>query len=227
LGITIGAEELVSASWAEVIDHSAVIRALLINPPETSQHLHREVVAALTPHYPPFNKLGQKERRKSASTRQIVESARGVAYLVMTADAARAALPEPERRGPPPGAFKTTLLLELTKCYREMFGRWPTLTRIDGENPSGPALKWLRDVLALAHERFPPIDVETGVEDHPSAAIAPPRVLLTELEKLFENSAQTLGRDFEKAIRQVRRSKSRLHEFQPDQTETPAFIDRI
>jgi hypothetical protein len=224
LGITISAEQVVSASWTEVIDHSAVIRALLAKPPETSKHLHREVVAALTPHYPPFNKLCENERRKAASTRQIVESARGVAYLVMVADAARAALPKAGRRGPPPSAFKTVLLRELTKCYCGMFGRWPTLSRgSEGENPSGPALEWLRRVLALALKRCPPTELETGVEDHSSAAIAPPRVLLDELEELDRILPQTLGRHFEKAIRQVRPSKARLREFWADQAKTPTI----
>jgi hypothetical protein len=193
LGIKMDPAKLVSLSNSAILNNSALLRELVKAPPDSL--LHREVVDAFEPQY----RMRITERRRMAAQRQIVESARIVAFAIVATEAARIALPKPTRRGPSKKVFAPVLLSELVKIYHEMFGCWPTVKRIEGDNRGGPALKWLRDVLTLARDRFPSAEYETIVLGNSLTGSAPGE-LLAGIETLVDNSIETLGSKFEKAI---------------------------
>jgi hypothetical protein len=202
LGVKAEPAALLSESYVDILDHSSVLRALVqVIPPDICKLLHREVVEALAPRYP----MNFEPRRKLVARRQIVESLRTVAFVVVAAEAARCALPNPTRHGPRRAAFAPVLLDKLVNCYWTMFGCMPTVSRTDGEDRGGPSLKWLRAVLRIAADRLPPAGYEAIARGNLSARPVPPDQLLNRIGKLIGNSIETLGSDFEKAIARVKR----------------------
>jgi hypothetical protein len=191
--------KLAGESYSNILDHSAVLRMLVQQaPPDTCDLLHRKVVEAFCPRYP----ISAQRRRELAAKQHIVESARSVAFLVATAEAACNVLPEPKKRGPPPDAFAPVLLSELVQCYREMFERWPVVQRIAGEIRGGAALNWLHQVLLLAHDRFQ----SPGYQFIPAAGSEPDE-LSAAIKRLLDNEPETRGSNFEKAIARVKRGQ--------------------
>lgn len=111
LGVKAEPAALLSESYVDILDHSSVLRALVqVIPPDICKLLHREVVEALAPRYP----MNFEPRRKLVAHRQIVESLRTVAFVVVAAEAARSALPNPTRHGPRRAVFAPVLLDSLS-----------------------------------------------------------------------------------------------------------------
>jgi hypothetical protein len=86
-----------------------------------------------------------------------------------------------------------------------MFGCMPTVCRTDGEDRSGPSLKWLRAVLRIAADRLPLAEYKAIARGNLSARPVPPDQLFNRIGKLIGNSIETLGSDFEKAIARLKR----------------------
>lgn len=197
LALGIVEEDPEKLSYSNTLNRSALLRALVQRaPPDTRDLLPREIVERFAPQYP----ISAKRRRELAWQRQIVESARAVAFLVATAEAACKALPKPKKHGPPPDAFAPVLLDELVKCYRQMFECWPVVQRAEGEIRGGAALHWLHRVLLLAHDRF-----QSSGYDCISSAGSEPDDLFTGIKRLLDNEPETRGSNFEKAIARVKR----------------------
>jgi hypothetical protein len=85
-----------------------------------------------------------------------------------------------------------------------MFGRWPTVQRIEGEYRGGPALRWLQTVLGLARDCITSAEYQLIVHDNPISDGVPQQQLMDKLERMLSNSIETLGSQFEKAIAHLR-----------------------
>jgi hypothetical protein len=203
LGIGLEPNKLASESYSGVLNQSAVLREMIRRAPSDAI-LHEEVVDGTVSQY----KMKGGERRRLAANKQIVESARAVAYVIVLAEDACSALSKPGRRprGPAKAQFKPVLFSELVRCYHDMFNCWPTIERYkNGERPAtSAAMKWLREVLRLASERLS----ESGYEAKASGNPLGNDLSLGEfLRGPIENGFETLASDFEREMTRRRPKK--------------------
>jgi len=203
LGIKLDPDKLASESYSGVLNQSAVLREMIRGVPSDTI-LHREVVDGTVPQY----KMKVAERRRLAGEKQIVESARAVAYVIVVAEDASRALSQPGRRtrGPPKAQFKPVLFSKLVSCYNDMFKCWPTIERYeDGEiSESSAAMRWLGEVLGLASKRLSASTYEAEASGNP---VGDDLSLGDLLQGPIKNRFATRASDFERAITRRRPKK--------------------
>ncbi|MGC2410435.1 MAG: hypothetical protein WA441_10695 [Methyloceanibacter sp.] len=184
LGIGEAPERIIGRSLYQIGKASKVLGQLVRWAPDKSVYLPQQIVEALAPD------------RRLAHRRMIVEAARAAAYVVLVAEAGKAAVPPGSRRGPRKDAFSPVLMHRLVECYLQMFGALPAVPResgADGEyHRVGPAIKWLRDVIAMANRHINSDDASrfTQLDEMRKAMAA-----------LEDNSIETLASKFEEAVR--------------------------
>jgi hypothetical protein len=156
LGVADDPKAIVRKSPESIAGDAGVLRALLYWGPDKSACLSSGVIQA----YAPQNEAVDDDRRPEIADRRfLVEAARSAAYLSLVAEEAKVEISrKPKRSGPQKEVFSRVLLEQLAECYRQMFGGLPTVPREPNRNGNldrtGPALKWLREVLGLARYRI-------------------------------------------------------------------------
>jgi hypothetical protein len=156
LGVAGDASAIVGMDRESIARDAGILGALVRTAHDKSDCLPDDVISAYSLSDDAEDWEG---RRKIAGERVLVEAARFAAYLSLVAEDAKVEISEaPSRRGPQKDFFSPVLLEALAGCYRQMFGDWPVVKREPnsggGLSRRGPAVKWLREVLALARHQL-------------------------------------------------------------------------
>jgi hypothetical protein len=155
----------------------------------------------------------------------MVEAVRGIAYVAVVVEAARAKLPAATGHGESKDVFLPVLMDGLMACYVQMFGDFPPLRRKSDQSgefqflEDDPAVKWLQHIFYLVDRWFKGralSETEIGDDDTVALGRRPGNFthndqLKRRIEMLIDMKPTTLARHFRDAkVRAKRERESAL-----------------